>query len=321
MRHFRPLARASSRRVARTAPCALAILLFLTAAGNAAQPGTAGFLSLRFGTGARFAGMGDTGVSLASDATAAYWNPAGLAGEKSTSIALQHNEWIETVRVESASLAHATQVGVLGLHFSGLYLDEIQRTTIPSSIPEGSFNVYEIAVQAGFGREVGTVEKLGQIEAGLGVKGLFSGIDDEKASGWAMDVGTRLHTRIEGLTFAAAALHLGPEMTFIEDGFELPVTLRVGGDYQKHFASQRTDLVFAYDLEVINDDDPRSHFGAELSYMDLFSLRGGWKTGFDTQSGSFGVGVRKAGYRFDYAYTSVGEDLGSAHRFSLAIDL
>jgi len=321
MSQFRPLARASSRRVTRMAQCALVILLFQSAPGNAAQPGTAGFMSLRFGTGARFAGMGDTGVSLASDATAAYWNPAGLAGEKSTSIALQHNEWMETVRVESASLAHATSIGVFGLHFSGLYLDEIQRTTTASSISEGFFNVYEIAVQGGFGREVGTVEKLGKFEAGLGFKGLMSGIDDEKASGWAVDVGSRLHTRIEGLTFAAAALHLGPEMTFIEDGFELPVTLRVGGDYQIPFESQRTALVLAYDLEVVNDDDPRNHFGAEVSYMDLFSLRGGWKTGFTTQSGSFGVGVRKAGYRFDYAYTSVSEDLGSAHRFSLAIDL
>lgn len=306
-------------RCAAVAACLVGLVLPRPA--GASEPGTAGFLSLRTGTGARFAGMGDTGVSLASDATAAYWNPAGLASEQSTSIALQHNEWLETVRVESASLAHATNLGVFGLHFSGLYMDDIQRTTIPSSVPEGSFNVYEIAVQGAFGRRVGSLEKFGSIDAGVGFKGLFSGLDDEKASGWAVDVGARLHTLIDGLTFAAAAQHLGPEMTFIQDGFELPVTFRVGGDYQRRFAAQRTDLVFAYDLEVVNDDDPRNHFGAELSYMELFSVRGGWKTGFDTQSGSFGVGVRKSGYRFDYAFTSVSDDLGNAHRFSIAIDL
>ena len=296
-------------------------LAALPAALHASEPGTAGFLSLRLGTGARFAGMGDTGVSLASDATATYWNPAGLAAETSTSIALQHNEWLETVRVESASLAHATQIGVFGLLFSGLYMDDIQRRTIPSSIDEGSFNFYEVVVQGAYGRRLGSIAKLGAIDAGLGVKGLFSGLDDEKASGWAMDVGARLHTRIDGLTFAVAGQHLGPEMSFIQDGFELPVTLRAGGDYQRHFANQRTDFVLAYDLEVGNDDDPRNHFGAEITYMDLFSVRGGWKTGFDTQSGSFGVGVRKAGYRFDYAFTAVSADLGNAHRFSLAIDL
>ena len=312
------LGRTPSRRAAVAALLAFLCLPRFAAAG---EPGSAGFLSLRFGTGARFAGMGDTGVSLASDATAVYWNPAGLASEQTTSIALQHNEWLETVRVESASLAHATGIGVFGLHFSGLYMDDIQRTTIPSNIPEGSFNVYEIAVQGAYGRRVGSLEKLGSIDAGVGFKGLFSGLDDEKASGWAVDVGTRLHTLITGLTFAAAAQHRGPEMTFIQDGFELPVTLRVGGDYQRQFAAQRTDFVVAYDLEVVNDDDPRSHFGAEITYMDLFSVRGGWKTGFDTQSGSFGVGVRKAGYRFDYAFTSVSDDLGNGHRFSIAIDL
>jgi hypothetical protein len=265
--------------------------------------------------------MGDTGVSLAEDATAAYWNPAGLAAVEGTTFTLQHSEWLETVRVESASLGHATGFGVFGLFFSGLYTDPIERTTIPSSIPEGDFHVYEVAVQGAFGRRIGTIERLGSIDGGLGVKGLFAGLDDETANGWALDFGARLHTLMEGLTFGASALHLGPEMTFIQDGFQLPATLRVGGDYRRRFAPQQLDLAVAYDLEVVNDDEPRNHFGVEFGYMELFSLRGGYKTGFDSQGGSFGVGVRKAGYRFDYAFTSVSNDLGNAHRVSLGIDL
>jgi hypothetical protein len=296
-------------------------LLLLAGAAGASEPGTAGFLSLRYGTGARFAGMGDTGVSLVEDATAAYWNPAGLAAVERTTFSLQHSEWLSSVRVETASLAHATDLGVFGLHFSGMYMDAIERTTVPSSISEGSFNVYEIAVQGSYGRTLGRVEKLGRFDVGLGAKGLFGNLDDVSANGWALDFGARLHTLIDGLTFAAAALHLGPEMTYIEQGFELPATLRVGADYQYSFGKQRTDLIFLYDLEVVNDDDPRNHFGGEITYMDLFSLRGGYKTGFDSQGGSFGVGVRKSGYRFDYAFTSVSNDLGNAHRFSLGIDL
>jgi hypothetical protein len=228
---------------------------------------------------------------------------------------------LQSVRVESASLAHATNLGVFGLHFSGLYMDAIERTTIPSSIPEGSFNVYEIAVQGAYGRTVARLEKLGRLDVGLGAKALFGSLDDVSANGWAVDAGVRLHTLMEGLTFAASALHLGPEMTFIQEGFKLPATLRVGGDYRYSFAKQRTGFVVAYDLEVVNDDDPRNHFGGEITYMDLFSVRGGYKTGFDSQGGSFGVGVRKSGYRFDYAFTSVSNDLGNAHRFSLGIDL
>lgn len=300
------------------------LLLATPAALRAAEPGTAGFLSLRFGTGARYAGMGDVGVSLARDATAAYWNPAGLASVGTTSFALQHNEWLETVRVESASLAHATQIGVFGLHFSGMYTDEIERTTTSSPAPEGHFNVYEIAVQGAYGRSLGRSEKVGDLDLGISFKGLFSGLDDETANGWAVDLGARLRSRIEGLTFGVAGLHLGPNMTFIQDGFELPATLRVGADYERALPEIESEFVVAYDLEVVNDDnDLRNHFGVEYTYQHLVSLRGGVKTGFDTvgNNGTFGVGVRRGGYRFDYAFTSVEQDLGNVHRFSIAVDL
>jgi hypothetical protein len=307
---------------ARSVACLLAVHLLLPAAAGAAEPGTAGFLSLRFGTGARYAGMGDAGVSLARDATAAYWNPAGLASVRTTGFALQHNEWLETVRVESASIAHATEIGVFGLHFSGMYTDEIERTTSASSTPEGHFNVYEIAVQGVYGHSLGRSEKLGDVDVGFGFKGLFGGLDEETARGWAVDLGAHLRSRIEGLTFGIAGLHLGPEMRFIEDSFELPVTLRVGADYEKNLPQYKSGFVLAYDLEVVNDDeDLRNHFGVEYTYLERLSLRGGVKTGFDTQGGSFGVGVRHRGYRFDYAFTGVSDDLGNVHRFSIAADL
>lgn len=265
--------------------------------------------------------MGDVGVSLARDATAAYWNPANLTSVEATSLALQHNEWIASVRVESFSLAHATNLGVFGVHFSGLYMDEIERRSGSSTIPEGFFNVYEIAVQGSWGHHLLTSEKLGEVDFGLGVKALFSGLDDETARGWALDAGVRLSTLIEGLTLAAAGSHLGPQMTFIEEGFELPATFRAGGDYTYPVARWDTEFTVAYDLEKGNDDGFRNHFGAEVDYLELIAVRGGYKRGFDTQGATFGVGVRKAGYRFDYSFADIDDDLGNAHRFSVGIDL
>ncbi len=300
---------------------ALVVGVVAAVPGRAAEPGTAGFLSLRLGTGARSSAMGDVGVALARDATAAYWNPAGLTSVETTSLSLQHNEWISSVRVESFSLAHATDLGVFGLHFSGLYMDEIERRTVASTIPEGHFNVYEIAVQGAWGHSIFSHERLGDFDFGLGFKGLFSGLDDETARGWAVDVGARLRTRIEGLTFGAAAQHLGPELTFIEEGFKLPATLRVGADFSRAVPRWDGSFALAYDLEVVNDDDLRSHVGAEVGYHELFAVRGGFKGGFDTQGATFGVGVRKAGYRFDYSFADIAEDLGNGHRFSVGIDL
>jgi hypothetical protein len=316
MRSFWILRGVMAVRLALWTSCATLLLAGLPHAAAAGDPGSAGFLSLRLGTGARAAGMGDAFVSLADDATAVYWNPAGIASVSTTSLALQHNEWLDTVRVESAAVAHATEVGVFGLHFSGMYMDEIERTEGPSGQPAGTFNVYEIATTGAY------AHKIRDWDVGGAIKWLHSGLDDVSADGWAVDVGARYHTKISGLTFGAAAQHLGPDMKFVSDAFKLPATLRAGADYLWNFANYKSDVVVAYDLEVVNDDnEARNHFGVEYSYMDLLSVRAGYKTGFDSQNAAFGVGVHKSGYRFDYAFNNIDGDLGHAHRFSLGIDL
>jgi hypothetical protein len=294
----------------------LALALTIPASGRAADPGSAGFLSLRLGAGARSAGMGDAHVSLADDATAAYWNPAGLAAVQGTSFTLMHDEWIETVRMETASLAHATTLGTFGLHFSGMYMDEIPRYSTASGTPEGSFNVFEIAVSAAYGRRV--VE---DVDFGVAVKGLHSELDDIGASGWAVDFGARYHTRIAGLTFGGAVQNLGPKLSYVQDEFLLPLTARVGADYRFDLPQARGSVVAAFDLVFPTDADQRQHVGLEYAFQDLASLRVGYKGNYDSQGLTFGVGVRRSGYRFDYAFADIDNDLGHGHKLAFSIDL
>lgn len=284
--------------------------------GQAGEAGTAGFLSLRLGASGRAAGMGDAYVSLAEDATAAYWNPAGLASVTGTSFTLMHHEWLETVRVETASLAHRTQVGTFGLHFSGMYLDEIERFTSATSLPEGHFNVYEIAVSGAFGRRIFEVW-----DVGVAVKGLVSKADDIGANGWAVDAGARYRTKVPGLTFAAAGQNIGPELTFIQESFLLPATARAGANYQRSFPQLHGGATIAGDLVLPTDGDSHLHFGTEYVHRDFASVRLGYKANYDSQRYTFGVGLSKSGYRFDYAFAEVRNDLGTGHKFAFSIDL
>ncbi len=59
-------------------PVAL-LLIALFALPAAAQVSIGGAQSLYIHPGARPAGMGDAFVSISDDATACWWNPAGLA--------------------------------------------------------------------------------------------------------------------------------------------------------------------------------------------------------------------------------------------------
>lgn len=295
-----------------------ALLLTMTlgpTAVDAGEAGTAGFLSLRLGAGARAAGMGDAHVALADDATATYWNPAGLAAIERTQFTLMHDEWLSSVRMETASVAHETGIGNFGLHFSGMYLDEIQRFESASSAPSGNFNVYEIAVTGAYGR------RIADWDVGVGVKGLHSGLDDQSASGWAVDVGVRYHTRIPGLTFAGAAQNLGPRMTFIQESFLLPATGRAGASLERALPALRGDMVGAFDLVWPTDGDVREHFGVEYTYQHFASLRIGYKGQYDSQGLTFGFGVRKSGYHFDYAFADIDNDLGNGHKFAFSVDL
>jgi hypothetical protein len=64
------------------------------------------------------------------------------------------------------------------------------------------------------------------------------------------------------------------------------------------------------------DNDTQIEMGMEYAYQNFLFLRGGYKTGFDEQNVSLGVGVRAdllgVGTRIDYAFGNLGR-LGSAH--------
>lgn len=291
------------------------LVSMLPLSAHAGEAGTAGFLSLRLGAGARAAGMGDAQVSIAQDATAAYWNPAGLASVERTQFTLMHLEWLSSVRMETGSVAHATSIGTFGIHFSGLYLDEIDRFEIASAEPTGSFNVYEIAATLAYGH------KIRSWDVGLGVKGLHSGLDDVTASGWAVDAGARYHTRIPGLTFAGVVQNIGPEIKFVQESFLLPATFRAGADYAREVPSLRGRMVGAFDLVWPTDGDAREHVGLEFEYRSFAAARLGYKANYDSQGLTFGVGLRRSGYHFDYAYGDIKNDLGSGHKFAFSVDL
>jgi hypothetical protein len=305
---------AASRSGALAASLALALLIPGPVRAN--DPGSAGFLSLRLGAGARSAGLGDAYVSLADDATAAYWNPAGLAAVRGTSFTLMHDEWIHTVRMETASVAHNTALGTFGVHFSGMFLDEIERFTTASGTPEGSFNVFEIAVSLAYGRSL-----IEDLDVGVAVKGLRGEVDNLDANGWAADFGARYRTRIPGLTFAGAVQNLGPNISYLQEDFLLPLTARAGADYQRAVPGLHGRLVAAFDLVFPTDGDARQHVGLEYVYRDLASARLGYKGNYDSQGLTFGVGVKRSGYRFDYAFADIDNDLGNGHKLAFSLDL
>ncbi|UCF05640.1 MAG: PorV/PorQ family protein [bacterium] len=306
--------------ILRTVVVASLILAILSAPLIAGEPGTSGFVFLRLGNGARASGMGEAFTAVADDATSIYWNPAGMANVEGVELNVTHSEWLLDIRFEQASVVSEMFGGAVGLNFTGVYYGEMDRYgpdrigAGPTLTPDGTFAPYDLAVSAGYARDV-----LPNLSAGVSVKLIYEKIDVESATGYAFDLGVMHRTMIEGLTLAASILNLGPQAKFVEEKFYPPLQLRVGGSYHRYVQRLAGALTFAGDVVSPNDSDLKLHLGTEYQYKQLLSIRFGYKSNYYVQGATLGAGVIYKNVRFDYAYMPMEYELGDSHRFSINV--
>ena len=69
-----------------------------------AKVGTIGGQFLKIGIGARAVAMGSAFVSVADDATAVYWNPAGIARIQKSVLSINHTTWLADISLRTGHL-------------------------------------------------------------------------------------------------------------------------------------------------------------------------------------------------------------------------
>ena len=295
----------------------LFMLAFTHADVTAGDSGDAGALFLRVGMGARASAMGEAFTAVAGDASAVYWNPAAMAAVLGTHGLVMHNEYFQSVRLEQLALSHETEYGTLGLGFTGLYMDALERREdVPSSIPLGTFSAYDVAVTVGFARYITP-----NLAAGLAVKPIYQKIDETSAIGMAFDVGLYHIARVKGVKFAAVITNIGKPMKFDAEEYALPRAIKIGGSYEREMPELRGDILLTADAVMPNDGELREHFGLEYTYDRRLFVRGGYKVGYDSYGLTAGLGVMYQKIQVDYAVLFIDNDLGDSHRISLAFSL
>lgn len=274
-----------------------------------------GLAFLKIGVGARASAMGSAQVAVASDATALYWNPAGLALVEGMDLHLSHNEWFQDIRQEYVAVAKRWGDHGFGASFSGLYMDELERRDDAGNFL-GHFGFYDVAATVGWGMNM---------EPGfcLGASGKFllEQIDDETATGFAFDVAGRYETPLPNLSLGAGVFNLGPNMKFVAEEFSIPRTLALGAAYTLPLSQWQGDLVMATDLVSYRGEDAKVHVGAEYKFRGMASLAAGYKFGYDVEGISVGAGFTRGTLSLGYAYSAIDSDLGDAHRVSLSYGL
>jgi hypothetical protein len=231
-----------------------------------------------------------------------------------------HNEFFQSIRLEQVAITHETGWGTLGLAFSGMYMDEMERyDNVPSAVPLGTFSAYDVSFAVAYGRYI-----IPNLAAGVSVKGVFENIDNATASGLAFDLGLYHVSRIRGVKFSAVAANIGSPMKFETDQFTgeefaLPRVLKIGGSFEREVPAIRGHVLATLDILFPNDGDIRQHIGGEYGYRKMLFLRAGFKGTYDSQGATVGVGVRYRQIDIDYAVLFVGNDLGDSHRIGFTL--
>lgn len=305
--------------IARRPAVFLALILALAPAAAAAETGAA---FLKIGVGARAIGMGSAFTARADDATAAYWNPAGLAQIGTRQVSAMHTQWIADTQYENLAYAHPTKRGTFAGSLALFSQGNMERRD-ENRRRQGDFDAQDSALGISFGGRLSA-----RAAYGLGVKAVRQSIDENRASGVAADFGF-LQKAGPGLTFGLALQNLGPSMKFIERRYDLPLSLTVGADLRI-----AQDLRAGLDVQrLIHEKRTAARLGTEYWLMGRVALRAGYMahsrgaaaaraddasaSRLGTISGlQMGIGLALGRYQMDYALVPAGE-LGNTQRLSL----
>lgn len=333
----------------------LGILLFMTSYQLEAQTfrkvGSSAAQFLKIGVGSRPLAMSSAYAGVANDASALYWNPAGIASVRQLAWTASHTKWIADVTHQFTGLV--VPIGnSSSLGFSATFISMDQEEITTEANPQGTgffWDATDLAVAISYARWM-----TDRFAIGVTAKYVSQKIWNESAATIAFDVGTYLHTHFKGIVIGMCfsnfggslqlagrdlireydynpnnSLNVGVETRLHTEPWPLPVNFRVGiamdviGQDDNFIRSADNRLTIATDGTHPNDDSEKLNFGLEYGWKETVFARAGYGVGYDLAEFSYGGGLKfkvsGASFLFDYALAPY-QKLGTIHYFTIGLN-
>ncbi len=273
---------------------------------------------LSYGAGARSLAMGAAFVGVADDASATYWNPAGLSQitrkevtlMKATLFAETTYDFYSFVKPSkkggSAWGISMTKLGSAGFEKVNAKIDPNTGTYTEVS-KGGTFAVQESAMTWSYGRKV-----VDHVSIGTAINQIKRSVDTSSDSTLAADLGTLIDMK-EGRRRLGMTIHNVYSKVSGDTEDTMPLAFRMGISDQ--FFKKR--LLMAFDLDKSLKANAGYHFGGEFgfskNFKGRFGIQGTQATGLQETDVGFGYSIKSI--TLDY---SIGlHALGSSTRMGL----
>jgi long-subunit fatty acid transport protein len=315
---------------------------------DVSKRGTTAGQFLSIGQGARGISMGSAYTGVVKDASAMYWNPAGIAEYDGANVVFDHTEWFASLKYNYiAGTYKINGLGTIGMSLTTSDIGEMDVTTIDAPNGTGeTFSVRDAAFSVCY-----ALKLTDRFSIGFNPKVVYQSIWKTSATALALDMGVRYVTPFDDIVLAMSISNFGSKMQLLgnstivlydqdisstgnngkipanlsTDEWALPIIFRVGLSYNV-MNTEMNKLLVAVDAVHPSDNYEYLNAGAEYTFDDFVSLRAGYKALFlkDSEEGlSLGFGIKQALLgniilNVDYAYQDFGR-LKNVQKFSFGI--
>ncbi|WP_234572023.1 type IX secretion system outer membrane channel protein PorV [Rhodohalobacter sp. 614A] len=305
----------------------LTALLLLPAFVVKAQVGITAVPFLQIEPDSRATGMGNTGVAVADNASAIFWNPAGLAFQNQNQISVTHANWLPAFNADLfydylVGTYYVEDIGTIGGHITFLNLGEQIRTD-ETGLELGRFNSFEISAGLSYGFRISD-----NFSLGTGLRYIYSSLADGSVSGQDISPGSSVGIDLAALyktnpfqvanrqaTFNAGfnLSNIGPGIQYTDNAQKdpLPTVMRLGWAYTMDIdANGINTLTLSNDISKIMarneriSDDPENPEYETMGVLEaLFNSWGSYDRFNGTETVSVGLGQQLMyGFGLEYWY-------------------
>jgi len=327
----------------------LLILIFMISfysislGGGISKVGTTAAPFLEIGVGSKATSLGSAFTALADDATAMYWNPAGIDRLVQNEVTFNYIDWF-------AGMQHFFIGGVLKTESLGSFGISVTSFSTPEMLvrtveePEGvglKFNAADIAIGISYAKNL-----TDRFSFGASVKYIQQRIWHMSSDAVAVDFGILYRLPWDKLQFGMSIQNFGTKMrtegvdaivfTDIDETnqgnntavmadlhtkeWALPLTFRFGLAYNA-IESEQHNLTLLADFIHPNNNFESLNLGAEYKFLRHFAIRLGYKSLLldNSEEGlTLGCGVGFESAFVDYSFEQM-EHLGYIHQFSMKL--